>query len=127
MIKTLVAKNRGICSVALLSLTLLLGFISPRSLDYNQARQSAPTALISRPSSSPGRIVIYPLIKKQFRILFFLSCQEIVRRLTFYEGKVRTELSENLKPVEFADRLKIELLSLNLGGSKLSDSYILRG
>jgi hypothetical protein len=44
-----------------------------------------------------------------------------------YDGKVRTELSENLKPVAFADRLKIELLSLTLGNSKLSDSYILRG
>jgi len=127
MIKTLAALNKGICSVALLSLTLLLGLISPPSLNYNQARQSAPTELISRPSSSPACIVIYPLIKKHFRILFFLSCQEIIRRLTFYYGKVRAELSENIRPVEFADRLKTELLSMNLGGSKLSDSYILRG
>ena len=52
MIKTLAAKNKGICSVALLTLTLLLGFISTPSLNYNQARQSAPTELISRPSSS---------------------------------------------------------------------------
>ena len=127
MIKTSAAKNKGICSVALLSLTLLLGFISPPSLNYNQARQPAPTELISRPSSSVRRIVRYSLIKKHFRILFFLSCQEIIRRLMSYEGKVKTELSENLKPAGFADKLKIELLSFILGNSKLSDSYFLRG
>ena len=127
MIKTLAALNKGICSVALLSLTLLLGFISPPSLNYNQERQSATTELISGPSSSVRRIVRYPLIKKYFRILFFLSCQEIIRRLMSYEGKVKTELSENLKPAGFADKLKIELLSFILGNSKLSDSYFLRG
>ena len=127
MIKTSAAKNKGICSVALLSLTLLLAFISPPSLNYNQERKGAQTELISRPSSSARRIVGYPLIKKLCRILFFLSSQEIIRRLMSYEGKVKTEFSENLKPAGFADKLKIELLLFVLGNSKLSDSYVLRG
>jgi hypothetical protein len=126
MIKTSAAK-KGICSVALLSLTLLLAFISPPSLNYNQERQSAPTELISRPSSSARRIVRYPLIKKLCRILFFLCNQEIIRRLMSYEKKVKTEFSENLKPWGFAHKLKIELLFFVLGNSKLSDSYVLRG
>jgi len=127
MIKTPAAKNKGICSVALLSLTLLLAFISPPSLNHNQERQSASTELISRPSSSARRIVRYTLIKKVWRILFFLSSQEIIRRLISYEGKVKTEFSENRKPAGFADKLKIELLSFILGNSNLSDSYLLRG
>jgi hypothetical protein len=127
MVMTATAKNKGICSVALLSLTLLLAFISPPSVNYNPERQAVPTELISRPSSSARRIVRYPLIKKLCRILFFLSSQEIIRRLMSYEGKIKTEFSENLKPAAFADKLTIELLFFIPGNSQLSDSYVLRG
>jgi hypothetical protein len=127
MTKTSAAKNKGICSVVLLSLTLLLGFISAPSPSYNQERQSVPTALVSRLSSSPKGVVIYPLFKKNFHRLFFLSCREIVTRLVQFKIKVTIELAYNLKPKALANRLKTELLSLTLGNLKLSDSCVLRG
>jgi hypothetical protein len=121
------AKNKAIWPTVLLSLTLLLGFISAPPLNYNQERQSAQTELVSRPSSSSRRIVVYRFLKKHFPFLFFLSCQEIVRRLLLYERRVMVEHSENLKPAAFANRLKMQLLALTLSNSKSSDSYVLRG
>jgi hypothetical protein len=125
MVKTLAAKNKGICSIALLSLTLLLGFISAPALNYNQARP-APTELVSSPSA-PSRIVIYGFLKKHFSFLFFLSSQEMVRRLLLYERSVMVEHSENLNPEVLANRLEIKLLTLKLSNSKSSDSYVIRG
>jgi hypothetical protein len=121
------AKNKAIWPTVLLSLTLLLGFISAPPLNYNQERQAARTELVSRPSSSPRRIVVYRFLKKHFPFLFFLSCQEIVRRLLSYQRSVIVEHSENLKPAAFANRLKMQLLALTLSSSKSSDSYVLRG
>ena len=121
-------KFRGICPTVLLSLTLLLGFISVASLNYNQERQPAPTELVLKRSSSPRRrMIVNPITKKHFTFVFFLSCQEIVRRLMLYDRRVMVEHSENLKPEALDNRLKIQLLALALGNSKLSDSYLLRG
>ena len=120
-------KFKGICPIVLLSLTLLAGFISPPPFNYNQERQSAPTELFSRPSSSPRRIVVYRFLKKHFPFLFFLSCQEIVRRLLLYDRRVMVEHSENLKPEALGKKLKMQLLALTLINSKSNDSYVLRG
>jgi len=120
-------KFRGICPTVLLSLTLLLGFISAPRLNYNQERQSAPTELVSGPSTSSRRIVAYRFFKKHSPFLFFLSCREIVRRLLLYDRSVMVEHSENLRPVAVANRLKMLLLALTLSNSKSIDSYVLRG
>ena len=127
MTKIWAVNNKGICPAVLLSLTLLLGFISPPPLNNNQARQSAPTESVSRRSSSPRRFVIYAFLKKHFPALFFLSSHEIVTRLLLYERSVRVEHSENLNPEAFAYRLEMQLLTLTLNNSKSSDSYVLRG
>jgi hypothetical protein len=118
---------KGIWPTVLLSLTLLLGFISAPTLNYNQERQSAQTELVSRPFSSPRRIVIYRFLKKRFPFLFFLSWREIVTRLLLYGRSVMVEHYENSKPEALANRLKMQLLALTLSNSKSSDSYVLRG
>jgi hypothetical protein len=129
MVKASTIKNKVICSIALLSLTLLLGFISPPSLHCNQERQSAstPKELVSRVSSSQKRIIRYPVFKEKFQLLLFISCREIITRLELFDRKVKVELTNNLISDELANRLKIELLSSTISNSKLSDSYSLRG
>ncbi len=120
-------KFRGICPTLLLSLTLLFGLFSAPRLNCNQLRQSVPTELISRPSSSPRRTVAFRFFKKHFQFLFFLSCQEIVKRLLLYDLRVMVEHSENLNPEALGKKLQMQLLALTLNNSKSSDSYVVRG
>src|SRR5687768_15378085 len=110
MRKISATRSQGICTVILLSLTLLLGFTTP-PLRYNQERQAAPTELVSR-KPSQDQTVTYPSFKNNFQLHFFISFQEIVTRLGLFDLKVKIKLAENLKSEMLAKRIRTALRCL---------------
>jgi len=126
MRKTSAAKNHGICTVILLSLTLLFGFTAAPALRYNQERQTARTELVSR-NSKQHQTVAYSIPKNDFPLYFLISCREIITRLALFDVIVSIKRAENLKSLMVAKRLTIEFLQLTAGRSQLAETYFIRG
>ena len=126
MRKALATKRRVLCAVILLCLTLLSGFTTAPVLRHNQERQAAPTELVSK-NSPQHQAVAYPIFESDSQLHFSISCREIATRLALFELKVEVQFAENLKSEMLAKRLKIELLRLTSGYSKLADTYLIRG
>jgi hypothetical protein len=126
MRQTSAAQNQRIGTVILLSLTLLLAFTAPPALRCNQERQTASTELVSK-NSKQHHTVAYSIPKNDFPLYFFISCREIITRLTLFDVNVSIKRAENLKSLLLAKRQKIESLHLTAGRSQLAETYFIRG